>query len=65
LAFALGLDFVLSLVMLGAFAAVFFRVFAAIYEFVSLENSWSVVVRGRCPRNEGRVRYQKIWVIAI
>ena len=60
-AFALGFAVVFAVVAFAAvgFAAeVFFRIFAAICLIRSSPNRWPLVVRGRGPCNEGRVRYQ-------
>src|SRR6187401_1486043 len=62
-AFALGFAVVFAVVAFAAvgFAAeVFFRIFAAICLIRSSPNRWPLVVRGRGPCNEGRVRYQNI-----
>ena len=63
LAFALGFAVgfaVVDFAAVGFAAAVFFRIFAAICLIRSSPNRWPLVVRGRGPRNEGRVRYQNI-----
>ena len=77
-AFALGftIGFALVLAFVFGFAAVdfaaadfagafFLRIFAAISVVRSSPKLWPLVVRGRGPRNEGRVRYQKILAISI
>ena len=57
LGFAVGFADV-DFAAVGFAAAVFFRIFAAICFIRSSPNRWPLVVRGRGPCNEGRVRYQ-------
>jgi hypothetical protein len=60
-AFGFAVDFAVDdFAAVGFAAAVFFRIFAAICLIRSSPNRWPLVVRGRGPRNEGRVRYQNI-----